>query len=106
MAEFPFFDELEAFKDKPTDELERGLGARQYGPPDSHKVRAVEYILKERKDKQQNDRIEENFNLTSQNVSATKDMVKETRNLAYGTWAIAVLYLLTLIFSIKGCGAS
>jgi|CXWL01.1.fsa_nt_gi hypothetical protein len=95
----PFKNTLEALVKLPVDELKENI-ASEHWPPGSMPYRAAMHILNEEERKQQNKKIEGDFELTKQNVLATNVMSKHTRSLAWATWLLAFLTFCLLLVTV------
>lgn len=79
-----------------TAELERRMAAKQV-PVGSHGYNAIVHILDKRKSNLQDEKFKKDFELTKENVEATKKLANYTLGLAWATGIVAVANLILVI---------
>ena len=95
----PFQQALAELRAISIDKVKEKIASAHYGPPDSWKMRAAEYLIREHEAFQQSEKFKKDFDLTKQNVEATKEMARQTRSLAVATWILAFATIILVILT-------
>lgn len=95
----PFDEAYERFKDVPTETLKKNIAAHVYGERGRWTREAAEYIIKEREDADQREKFDRDFNLTRQNIAATKGMATYTKSLASATWVLVIVTTILVLLT-------